>query len=161
MFIDDLNLPQPDTFGSTPVLEYLRQLVDRKAYLIVISFYDIKNLNEIFIRSCSFLCLCSTEGPRQKISHRIKRHFYYIYWTSITDEELNSIFGQILTSYLAKQGVSQKQVGLLKVESLVKVSIDIYRKMCQQLLPTPQKSHYIFDTSNMAKLYQGLIQVLL
>jgi hypothetical protein len=41
----------------------------------------------------------------------------------------------------------------------VAATVDIYRALSEQLLPTPSKSHYLFNTRDLAKIVQGLSQV--
>jgi dynein heavy chain len=44
-------------------------------------------------------------------------------------------------------------------DSIVSATVDIYRALSEQLLPTPSKSHYLFNTRDLAKIVQGLSQV--
>jgi len=38
-------------------------------------------------------------------------------------------------------------------------TINIYRAVSRELLPTPSKSHYLFNTRDLAKIIQGMMQV--
>jgi hypothetical protein len=44
-------------------------------------------------------------------------------------------------------------------DSIVAATVDIYRVLSEQLLPTPSKSHYLFNTRDLSKIVQGLSQV--
>lgn len=44
-------------------------------------------------------------------------------------------------------------------DSIVAATVDIYRALSEQLLPTPSKSHYLFNTRDLSKIVQGLSQV--
>jgi hypothetical protein len=37
----------------------------------------------------------------------------------------------------------------------VQVTVELYRAVVQELLPTPTKSHYLFNTRDLARIIQG------
>lgn len=41
---------------------------------------------------------------------------------------------------------------------MTSATIDIYRAVAAELLPTPSKSHYLFNTRDLAKVIQGVMQ---
>jgi hypothetical protein len=43
-------------------------------------------------------------------------------------------------------------------EPLVAASVELYRTVARELLPTPSKSHYLFNTRDLAKLILGVMQ---
>jgi dynein heavy chain len=50
--------------------------------------------------------------------------------------------------------------GLEKLSySVVKSTIDIYFRISKDLLPTPSKCHYTFNLRDVAKVFQGVLQV--
>lgn len=42
---------------------------------------------------------------------------------------------------------------------LVSASIAVYYKMCNGMLPTPDKSHYTFNLRDLSAVIKGVIQV--
>jgi hypothetical protein len=44
-------------------------------------------------------------------------------------------------------------------EPLVAASVELYRCVVRDMLPTPSKSHYLFNTRDLAKLVLGVMQV--
>lgn len=43
-------------------------------------------------------------------------------------------------------------------DPLTLATIAIYRVVAKELLPTPSKSHYLFNTRDLAKIIQGMMQ---
>lgn len=43
-------------------------------------------------------------------------------------------------------------------ESIVGAAVDIYSRMSTDLLPTPAKSHYVFNLRDLSKCVQGILQ---
>lgn len=44
-------------------------------------------------------------------------------------------------------------------EPLVAASVELYRCVVRDMLPTPSKSHYLFNTRDLGKLVMGIMQV--
>lgn len=43
-------------------------------------------------------------------------------------------------------------------ELLVAASVEIYQRVSVDLLPTPAKSHYVFNLRDLSKCVQGMLQ---
>ena len=41
---------------------------------------------------------------------------------------------------------------------IVSSTIEIYLKIAEDLLPTPEKSHYVFNLRDLSKCIQGILQ---
>lgn len=50
---------------------------------------------------------------------------------------------------------SVKQIG----GRIVNAAVDVYQRIATDLLPTPEKSHYIFNLRDLSKCIQGIMQV--
>lgn len=71
MFMDDLNMPQPDAYNSQPPLELVRQLVDSGG------FYDTKKLLWKEVHDVTLLAACSPPGGgRSPLNDRLLRNFW-------------------------------------------------------------------------------------
>ena len=72
-YIDDINMPVPDSYGSQMPIEYLRFLIDNGG------FYDLKKFLLMHIENLTFITSCAPpEGGRNPISPRFFRHFCMI-----------------------------------------------------------------------------------
>lgn len=70
IFMDDLNMPQPDVYNSHPPLEIVRELLDSGG------FYDTKKLIWKDVVDVTYLAACSPPGGgRSSLNHRLLRHF--------------------------------------------------------------------------------------
>lgn len=41
---------------------------------------------------------------------------------------------------------------------MVNATLDLYKMVSKQFLPTPAKSHYLFNMRDMARVFQGIRQ---
>ncbi|KAI3352270.1 hypothetical protein L3Q82_005249 [Scortum barcoo] len=105
VFVDDLNMPKLDSYGSQPPIELLRQFQDFSG------FYD-----------------------RNKF-----------FW-----KEIQAILNGFLSEFCqpVKDCASQ----------IVDAAVEIYNRLSLDLLPTPAKSHYVFNLRDLSKCVQGILQ---
>lgn len=68
--------------------------------------------------------------------------------------QLKRIFGTILHAKLSEFDDEVKPLS----EPITLATIAIYRSVSRELLPTPSKSHYLFNTRDLAKIIQGMMQ---
>jgi dynein heavy chain len=62
------------------------------------------------------------------------------------------IFGSIFGGFLDNFADEIKAFG----KPIVNASVELYHRMAQELLPTPDKSHYTFNLRDLSKLFQGV-----
>ncbi|VDD79452.1 unnamed protein product [Mesocestoides corti] len=153
LFIDDLNMPAPDAFGSQPPIELIRQWMDFKGWYDRKQIGTFKNIVDV-----NFLAaLCPPGGGRNPITQRLLRHFNYLGFNELEESSLMTIFSTIITSWFM-QTPENSPVRLLieRVEPLVKATISVYVTVQSQLLPTPARSHYTFNLRDLSKVFQGI-----
>nr|CAD7588833.1 unnamed protein product [Timema genevievae] len=134
LFVDDVNMPKLDTYGSQPPIELLRQ------YLDFHGLYDREKLFWKDIQDVIITAACAPPGGgRNPLTPRFVRHFAMLLISSPTEITLKVIF---------------KDIG----DSIVNASVEIYDRIAKDLLPTPAKSHYVFNLRDLSKCIQGVLQ---
>lgn len=148
-FIDDLNMPRKDTFGSQPPLELIRHWMDYGF------MYDRQKQTSKYIND---ILLVSAMGPpgggRNVISPRIQSRFSVVNMTFPSEASINKIFGTIINQKLQDFEEDVKPLG----DIMTRATIEIYHTVVAQLLPTPAKIHYLFNLRDISKVFQGLLR---
>nr|XP_023655546.1 dynein heavy chain 1, axonemal [Paramormyrops kingsleyae] len=147
-FIDDLNMPMPETYGAQPPIELLRQWMDHGGW------YDRKQIGSFKkLVDINFACaMCPPGGGRNPITPRFTRHFSFLSFTEMEDDSKRKIFSTILGSWMEPVKEIQPLNG-----PLVDATIQVYTTITSQLLPTPAKSHYTFNLRDLSKVFQGIL----
>lgn len=149
MFIDDLNMPKLDTYGSQPPIELMRQYIDFGG------FYDRQKHTWKEIQDITLIAACAPPGGgRNQVTSRFLRHFNMLNIPFPSEISLNRIFRNITDGFLRSFSMDVRS----SCSAIVSTAIDIYRKMVTELLPTPAKSHYIFNLRDLSKVFQGILQ---
>lgn len=150
-FIDDVNMPQLDRFGSQPPVELLRQTIDQRG------FYDTKKLFFKEVQDTKFVVACAPpSGGRNHVTPRLFRHFNMVWVPELAVKSMEVIFTQILKGFL-DQG-EQQDLSFF-AEHIIKGSVEIYQNTIKSFLPTPTKSHYTFNLRDMSKVVQGMLEM--
>ncbi|KAL0040883.1 hypothetical protein WJX79_008591 [Trebouxia sp. C0005] len=148
-FIDDLNMPQKSKFGFIPPLELLKLWVDYGFW------YDRQRCEAKQIKDMQLMAaMAPPGGGRNAFSQRLQACFSLINVTSPNDAQLKRIFGSLLNLKLVDFDDVMKPLG----DQISQGSIEVYRAVAKELLPTPAKSHYLFNTRDLAKIIQGVMQ---
>ncbi|XP_036606051.1 dynein heavy chain 6, axonemal [Trichosurus vulpecula] len=149
IFVDDLNMPKLDTYGSQPPIELLRQ------YLDFGGFYDRDKLFWKEIQDVTIASACAPPGGgRNPVTPRFIRHFSMLCLPTPSEHILKQIFQAILNGFLYDFSPVVKQ----RSSSIVEAAVEIYNRMSVDLLPTPAKSHYVFNLRDLSKCVQGILQ---
>uniref|UniRef100_A0A5F8HIF6 Dynein axonemal heavy chain 6 n=1 Tax=Monodelphis domestica TaxID=13616 RepID=A0A5F8HIF6_MONDO len=149
IFVDDLNMPKLDTYGSQPPIELLRQ------YLDFGGFYDREKLFWKEIQDVTIASACAPPGGgRNPVTPRFIRHFSMLCLPTPSEHILKQIFQAILNGFLFDFSNPVKNCA----SSIVEAAVEIYNRMSIDLLPTPAKSHYVFNLRDLSKCVQGILQ---
>ncbi|ELR57060.1 Dynein heavy chain 2, axonemal, partial [Bos mutus] len=148
-FMDDLNMPAKDTFGSQPPLELIRLWIDYGFW------YDrtkqtIKYIRDMFLMAA----MGPPGGGRTVISPRLQSRFNIINMTFPTESQIIRIFGTMINQKLQDFEEEVKPIGNVVTEA----TLDVYSTVAQRFLPTPAKIHYLFNLRDISKVFQGMLR---
>jgi len=151
VFIDDLNMPAKETFGAQPPIELLRQFMDHGGW------YGRDNVFRHMVDVQFVAAMGPPGGGRTFITNRYVRHFNVLALALVSEDTLVNIFKTILDWHL----VSKKFPGSLKALSLpiINATLELYTASMAKLLPTPAKSHYVFNLRDFARVVQGVMML--
>ncbi|GAB1599972.1 hypothetical protein Ahia01_000274700 [Argonauta hians] len=93
---------------------------------------------------------------RQTITARLTRHTNILTITEFDDNTLNRIFGQISDWHFGRGfEASFTRMGKL----MVSATMEVYKKAIETFLPTPSKSHYVFNLRDFSRVIRGVLLV--
>ncbi|KAL7749213.1 hypothetical protein RI367_005365 [Sorochytrium milnesiophthora] len=146
--VDDLNMPQKDTYGTQQPIALLKLLIERGG------LYD--RGKELFwknLRDLQFIAAMGTPGGgRNEIDPRFASLFCLLNITFPKESSLANIYQLILQGHLTI--FSDEIRGI--AATLTSMTMKLYSTIVQTLLPTPAKFHYIFNLRDISRVYQGL-----
>lgn len=149
--VDDVNMPTVEEYGAQPPIELLRQFLDFGG------FYDREKL---FFKEIEDTVLTVAAAPpgggRNIVTPRFVRHFSVLCMPPAADDAMMIMFSSILSGYL-QHGFAPEIRSL--THAVIQSTIDIYQRMCKEMLPTPSKSHYTFNLRDLSKVVQGILMV--
>jgi dynein heavy chain len=151
VFIDDLNMPRVDTYGTQQPIALLHFLVGRG------TMYDRgKDLTLKQIKDLQYIgAMGPPGGGRNNVDTRFVALFNVFNLTPPTASVLNSIFNSIITTRCRDFSESIKAAALKVTGATLKLYLWIVEKMP----PTPSKFHYIFNLRDISRVYEGVCGV--
>lgn len=148
IFIDDLNMPEVETYGAQPPIELVRQLIDNGGW------YDLKEKSWKTVVDTSLIAAMGPPGGgRNHITPRLLRHFNLFCFSEFDDNTLRRIFNTIVQWHFSSFPSDIRGLS----EAVVDATLDTYRSAMKSLLPTPQKSHYTFNLRDFSRIIQGVL----
>ncbi|CAK4643818.1 unnamed protein product [Aphanomyces euteiches] len=150
IFVDDINLPAVEVYGAQAPIELLRQFLDFKG------FYDRDKLSWKDIADTSFVCAAAPAGGgRSHCTPRFVRHFHVLCVHPAREASLKLIFSSILGGFLERFAAPVKALR----NGIITCVIEVYNRVCSELLPTPSKFHYTFNLRDVSKVFQGMLMI--
>ncbi|XP_062847578.1 dynein axonemal heavy chain 3 [Trichomycterus rosablanca] len=149
IYVDDLNMPAKEVYGAQPPIELLRQWIDHQHW------YDKKDTSRLDLVDVLFISAMGPPGGgRNDITGRFTRHLNIVSIESFDDETLSKIFTTITDWHFSK-GFDPSFYRLGKI--LVQATMAVYKDAIKNFLPTPSKSHYIFNLRDFSRVIRGVL----
>jgi dynein heavy chain len=148
VFLDDLNIPAVDKYGTQQPIALLKLLIEKGG------FYDRgKELNWKNLRNVQFVAAMAPPGGARNVTDpRFLSLFNIVYIPVPSTDTLSNIYSTILGSHLEPFHDGIKEVGQL----LTGATLKLYNSILAALPATPSKFHYLFNLRDLSRVYEGL-----
>ncbi|XP_043287698.1 dynein axonemal heavy chain 7 isoform X2 [Venturia canescens] len=149
IFVDDVSMPSKEEYGAQPPIELLRQWLDHSIW------YDRKEVAPISLVDIQLVCAMGPPSSGKDVTARFKRHFFTLAISEFEDQVMITIFSKIVSWHLDSRGFPHAFEAC--VDPIVLSTLDIYKQTLKHLLPTPAKSHYLFNLRDFSRVIQGVL----
>ncbi|KAJ0394425.1 hypothetical protein P43SY_010922 [Pythium insidiosum] len=148
LFIDDLNMPKVDLYGTQQPIALLHFVMGRGC------IYDRgKELDLRILKDLLFLgAMGPPGGGRNPVDPRFVALFNVYNLTPPTKDVLRQIYGAIVTTYLRNFSDNVREAGGKLTDALLR----FFDVVVERLPPTPSKFHYIFNLRDLGRVCEGI-----
>ena len=148
IFVDDMNMPQVDTYGTQQPIALLKLLLERGGC------YDRgKDLNWKNMKDIGYIAaMGKAGGGRNETDPRFVSLFSVFNMTFPSEESLFLIYNSILVGHLQPFNRDIQDLA----STITKMTMTLYSTIVKDLPPTPSKFHYIFNLRDLSRIYHGL-----
>ncbi|KAL1493068.1 hypothetical protein ABEB36_011203 [Hypothenemus hampei] len=150
-FIDDMNMPEVDAYGTVQPHTLIRQHLDYHHW------YDRNKLSLKDIHNCQYVSCMNPTAGSFTINSRLQRHFYVFAINFPGSEALSSIYRAILSQHLGNYEYKFPPTVIKLADNIVSGTVVLHHKVAQIFLPTAVKFHYIFNLRDISNIFQGLL----
>ncbi|NXB68815.1 DYH9 protein, partial [Struthidea cinerea] len=148
-FIDDLNMPEVDAYGTVQPHTLLRQHLDYGHW------YDRSRLSLKEISNVQYVSCMNPTAGSFTINPRLQRHFCVFALSNPDQDALSRIYSTILVQHLASGNFSEAVQK--SAQQLIALALGLHRKVAATFLPTAVKFHYVFNLRDFSNIFQGLL----
>ena len=148
LFLDDLNLPFVEAYGTQNALSLLRQAMDHRSYFDRSDLGARKELVDL-----QYMAALNPTAGSFTVSDRLQRLFTTLACATPSDGDLSLIFCSILGSHLG--AFSAEVRGL--APALTEACIRLHHAVAGDFLPDAERFTYSWSMRELATWTQGLV----
>ena len=153
VFIDDFSMPEYNKYNDQVTLEIVRQLIEDGF------FYNLEKVergNPKYIENLRYVAAMShpLQG-RNNIPNRLKRQFFIFNMT--LPDRIDEIFDPILKAVFKGKEFPEEAGDVVNLVS--HATINLWKQIKKELLPTPAKFHYVFNLRDVSRIFKGMCSV--
>ena len=147
-FIDDLNMPFVEEYGTQTPIALLRQYMDYS------SWFDRTDLSlKKEIQDVQFAAAMNPKSGSFNINPRLQRHFTVFACLMPSKDDLTMIYTTILDAHMSSFGRLRDQC-----DRLVEMTLELHAFCANNFLPSAVKFHYNFNMRELSRVVFGLCQ---
>jgi dynein heavy chain len=146
-YMDDMNLPYIETYGTQNSLSFLRQMLDNKQY------YDRADLGfRKEVADLQYLASMNPTAGSFTVTERLQRNFSAFSCLMPSDADLTTIYKSILAGhFLSFVPEVQKTV-----DALCEASIRLHKVLVMEFFPDAERFMYNWNMRELTSIFQGV-----
>ena len=147
-FVDDLNLPFVETYGTQTPIALMRQHIDHG------SWFDRSDLSlKRQIVDTQYVACMNHKSGSFFIDPRLQRHFVTFACSMPCEQDLSTIFGTVLNAHMFN---FDRRVQSMS-KNITDATITLHKEISSKFLPSAVKFHYNFTMRDLASVFKGLL----
>ena len=150
-FLDDMNMPEVDEYGTVGPHTIIRQHMDYGHW------YDRNKLTLKEIHNTQYVACMNPTAGSFTINPRLQRHFATFSVVFPSAESLFTIYHSILNDHLMNPGNKFNPLVQKLCKNVINGTLALHAKCAQVFSPTAVKFHYIFNLRDLSNVFQGLL----
>ena len=150
-FLDDMNMPKVDEYGTAGPHTIIRQHLDYGHW------YCRNKLTLKEIHNTQYVTCMNPSAGSFTINPRLQRHFATFTVVLPGEDALFSIYNSILSGHLHNSSHKFPKPIQDHCENFVRASVQIHMRCIQCFSPTAAKFHYIFNLRDLTNVFIGML----
>lgn len=145
-FLDDLNMPEVDKYGTVECHALLRQHLDHGHW------YDRNKLSLKDISNCQYIACMNPHVGSFTVTPRLQRHFATFAVPKPSSEAMQRIYAGALQARLPAIGPDLASA----LPIMVAATLSLHGRVQKTFQATAAKPHYLFNMHDLASVFQGI-----
>jgi len=153
VFVDDMSMPEVNSWGDQPTNEIVRQLVETNGYC----FLDKDKRGDLkIIEDLVYIgAMNHPSGGKNDIPNRLKRHFFAFNMTVPPVNTILGIYGKMMNGRFPETDFAFNKF----VSKIPGLTIELWRFVRSKMLPSPAKFMYVWNMRELSRIFQGILRV--
>ena len=150
-FLDDLNMPEVDEYGTVGPHTIIRQHMDYSHW------YCRSKLTLKEIHNTQYVACMNPTGGSFTINPRLQRHFATFSVVFPGQEALFTVYNSILSDHLTNVTNKFNQPIQALCSNIVHGTLQLHARCAHAFVPSSTKFHYIFNLRDLTNVFQGIL----